>query len=202
MCTFSVGFKVFSEPKPDLKFTVVAKVTELRLLLVGGGGGGANGHSGGGGSGRVTITKVTVKQGDVFDVVVGEGGNGALYKENTKINLIEGNSNGQTSKFGTQEALGGESVYPVDGKWNSEFNSNGGNGGSGGGAGGFQCVQGYAGTGGTKGADCGQNDQGIYDLGVGGSGQGVYTEELKIFKQNTFKAGAGGVNREEAEANL
>ena len=174
-------------------------MTELRLLLVGGGGGGANGHSGGGGSGGVTTTKVTVKQGDVFDVVVGEGGNGALDKDTGDINLIEGNSNGQPSKFGTHEALGGESVYPVAGKWGNVFNSNGGNGGSGGGAGGYQCVKGYAGSSGTKGADCGQSNQNGYDVGVGGTGQGDYSEELNIFKQNTFKAGAGGVNREEAE---
>ena len=175
-------------------FQVVANVRELRVLAVGGGGGGPNGHSGGGGSGYVTVDTVDVKQGDVFEVVVADGGKGGDRVEGT--NLITGNANGGTSKLGVAiEAEGGKSVYPIAGQWQDAFNENGGDGGSGGGAAGYKCVQGHGGAEGNDGANCGSNDAGDWPpIGEGGKGQGNYMKNLTIFKENWFAAGEGGLN--------
>lgn len=175
-------------------FQVVANVRALHVLAVGGGGGGANGHSGGGGSGYVTVDTVDVKQGDVFEVVVGAGGKGA--DEVRETNLITGNTDGGASKLGAAVvADGGKSVYPVAGRWQDAFNTFGGDGGSGGGAAGYKCVQGHGGMAGNNGADCGSNDDGAWPpIGAGGSGQGDYTKNLTIFKENKFTSGEGGLN--------
>ena len=174
---------------------MVAKVSQLRVMAVGGGGGGPNGHSGGAGSGYVRVATVDVKQGDVFAVVVGGGGKGGDQSQNT--NLIIGNTNGGTSKFGeTVVADGGKSVYPIAGQWQDAFNENGGDGGSGGGAAGYLCVQGIGGSEGNNGPACGSNDVGGNPpLGEGGHGQGNYMSSLTIFKdENWFSAGEGGLN--------
>ena len=175
-------------------FKVISNATEVRVLAVGGGGGGANGISGGGGSGYVTVDKVDVKQGELFEVFVGGGGKGGDQVQNT--NLIKGNTNGYTSKFGESVvAEGGKSVYPITGQWQDAFNENGGDGGSGGGASGYQCLQGHGGAEGNNGADCGSNDaRGEPPIGVGGHGQGKYMSSLTIFKENWFAAGEGGLN--------
>lgn len=102
------------------QWTVPAGVTSVRALLVaGGGGGGSDNGGGGGGGGVIDEPAVSVTPGTSMNVVIGQGGNGA-------VNNLSTASNGGNSQFGGLTARGGGGGGSID-------NTPGADGGSAGG---------------------------------------------------------------------
>ena len=58
-------------------------VRRVRVLVVGGGSGGSSGSFGGGADGEVRSRESNVVPGESVRVIVGVGGEGSTYKENT-----------------------------------------------------------------------------------------------------------------------
>ena len=98
------------------------------ILIVAGGGGGGVGSGGGGGGGGVIYREAFPLAAGAYDIVVGDGGKGALGTYYTgQAKLQDSTQGGNSSAFGL-EAIGG-------GRGGS--GNNGGAGGSGGGSGGL-----------------------------------------------------------------
>lgn len=97
-----------------VNFTPNVAITGASVLLVGGGGGGGSWIGGGGGGGYITfLTGQTIAAGS-YQVVVGEGGIGAIAN---RVFADSGTNGGNTSAFGFT-ALGGG----VGGTWDVNVN--------------------------------------------------------------------------------
>lgn len=158
------------------------------IFLVGGGGGGSRYHqgeygstkshiSGGGGGGGYTTTKrnITVKEGDVYEIIIGAGGAGG---DNTA-----GEKGGTTIAFDiTADGGNGGSKGSI---WNDGYSSGGG-GGAGGSGGGD-----YAKHGGLKGGSNGSDGDGGSN-GDGGKGQGTTTAEFGEEGRKLYAGGGAG----------
>ena len=164
------------------QFIVPDAVDSITVLLIGGGGGGAGTHWGGGGSGYLAGGTFSVTAGDVYNVMVGEGGGHSGCAGNSCFG-----GEGGTTIFGNLlMAAGGGSV--------SEYFQGGGAGGSGGGGAGNAGFGGIGGAGGTDGEDGRQYP--------GGQGQGIATWNalLGLISEQSVTAGAGGLAGESSHA--
>lgn len=164
-------------------FKVPCGANRLRVLVVGGGGGGGSGTAGGGGAGFVKSSIFEVEPNVIIEITVGAGGKGSTRKDT----CLQNSQPGGRSSFGSVlHAEGGDNH-----KGPCTTNSHGSSGGTGGGAG---CVniKGYchSGAGGSGGSD-GSNASRGQSSGPG-AGQGNYNEQLKLFRNSSITAGAGG----------
>jgi hypothetical protein len=155
-------------------WTVPTGVTSVEYLVVGGGGGSGATHdgggAGGGGSGMVLTGTLPVVSGNIYSVVVGDGGAGGIGLPSPSTRETDG-SPGQSSQFSTIIALGGGEGY------RSRFNGSG-TGGASSSDPSTASVGGYGGTfnngGGGGGGDSGAGSNGVIGAprtgGAGGSG--------------------------------
>jgi hypothetical protein len=160
-------------------------LTEFFVWAGGGGGGGGRGNAaGGGGAGGTNSEQVIIANpyglpaGTTFDIVVGDGGDGAETIEERGVNgdttSVSGVIDGSTYNI---SAIGG-------GGGGSDLDNNGGSGGSGGGAGAFRdgdnTGQGTAGEGsqGMNGGQANVLDKGR-QLAIAGGGGGGMTDPRK-----------------------
>ena len=173
-------------------WTAPTGVTSVEYLVVGGGGGSGATHdgggAGGGGGGMVLTGTQSVIPGNVYNVVIGDGGAGGIGLPSPSTRETDG-SPGLSSQFSTIIALGGGEGYRSRQGGNGAGGaavidpgtaSIGGNGGSfsnGGGAGGGDSGAGSNGltgstrTGGAGGSGTTSNISGdSVTYGVGGSG--------------------------------
>jgi hypothetical protein len=158
-------------------FTVPPGVHSVLALAVGGGAGGGSGIGGGGGSGYVRVEEMTVTPLAQIRVTVGRGGRGSTTKMN---NSSQNGGGGGRSAFGI--------FLSADGGTALTNNGNGGSGGSGGGAPWWRDTSGTSGAGGTDGGNGANSASGH----SGGTGQGTFSDRLRVLKLNTFFAGSGG----------
>jgi hypothetical protein len=155
-------------------WTAPANVTSVEYLVVGGGGGSGATHdgggSGGGGGGMVLTGTLSVVPGNIYSVIVGDGGDGGVSYSSVNpgpggIRETDGNP-GDNSEFSSILALGGGQGYK------SRFNGNG-TGGASASAPTLSSVGGYGGSfnngGGGGGGDSGNGSNGT---GTGGSRTG------------------------------
>ena len=167
-------------------FVVPKGVSYVRAVVVGGGGGGTNGHQPGGGGGYVNCSIVSVTSGQSIGVIVGAGGTGAA--NSSSYNIIDGNTAGGASSFGSYLVAGGGSSCGVP------YTLYGCSGGTGSGA---NCVGNCpAGTvGGTGGSGGNNGTSTLTNTPNGGQGMGAtaYYACLNLTKLHNLTAGAGGV---------
>lgn len=190
-------------------YTVPVGIKTLCVLCVGGGGSGRfnaydNLSGGGGGGALIWVNSISVTVGQVFNIIVGNGGDGPSAESNTytgpglpgmasrfyfvnnsiiRLNILADGGGGAGGGVNGAGGAGG-----VKSLTNTEFTiggSGGGNGGAGGagssgGSGGGGGAAGYTGNGGAGGTSSGNGGAG---LGGGGGGGGAATNS----------GGAGGV---------
>lgn len=157
-------------------WTSPANVTSIRYMVIGGGGGGGGGwNGGGGGAGGYREANTTISPNTVYNVEIGIGGNGALYKygpssgsgtifRNNSANSVLFQASGG-GRGATEQNMSGGPIQAA---------SSGGSGGGGAHAGGitagsgntgsYSPVEGYSGG-------QGYSDVGFY-VGGGGGGAG------------------------------
>ncbi len=165
---------VFSQ---DGNFTVTSGHGEVEYLVIGGGGsGGAGAGSGGGGAGAFLSGGATVAEGS-YAVVVGVGGVSRTTRHNVGFN-------GESSFFGSIEAIGG-------GRGAAYGQNSPGAGGSGGGGGGYNAPSaGLATPGPWLGNNGGPGTGGTaYHTGSGGGGAG----DVGKAPMNGSMAGGDGI---------
>ena len=154
-------------------WTAPPGVTSVDYLVVGGGGGSGGGFDnsggGGGGGGIVRTGTLSVKPGDVYNITVGDGGEGGTSIR-SPVSETNG-SKGGDSVFASIESLGGGGGYgsrQYSGTGSSVSFDDSGNliastGGSGGGGG-------KGGNGGGGNTSNGNNNEGSRTGGIGGLG--------------------------------
>jgi len=182
-------------------------VTSVEYLVVGGGGGSGathdGGSAGGGGGGMVLTGTIAVIPGNIYSVVVGDGGAGGIGLPSPSTRETDG-SPGNNSEFATIVALGGGEGYRSRnngsgtggqgvsdpstasiGGYGGTFNNGGGGGGGDSGAG-SNGLTGAPRTGGAGGLGTTSSISGVLlTYGVGGSGGTAQTND---------NAEAGGAN--------
>ena len=169
-----------------------ANISSIRYMAVGGGGGGGGGwNGGGGGAGGYRETNTTISPDTIYNVEIGLGGNGALYKygPGSGSGSIFRNSSTATTLFSVSGGGRGATEQNMSGG-PIQSATNGGSGGGGSHAGGvtagtgnygsFTPVEGYDGG-------AGYSAAGFYVGGGGGGAGGVGTAA------STTTPGAGGV---------
>lgn len=148
------------------------------VFLVGGGGAGR--YGGGGGGYTKLIRGVSLRQGESYEIVIGQGGKGSINSSTW------GEDGGKTEAFG-YAAEGGGAAGPST---NEKTRLKGGNGGSGGGAGASSDYGTNCGNGGSNGMT-GSAASGSTGA-AGGTGQGYTTRVFEEEFGELFAAGGGG----------
>jgi hypothetical protein len=169
-----------------------ANVTSVEYLVVGGGGGSGGGFDtgggGGGGGGMVLTGTLPVIPGTVYNVTVGDGGEGGISIRSPVSETNGGD--GETSKFSSIDALGGGGGY-------ASRSSNGGSSAGGtsvsgvttrstGGSGGGNAAD-LNGAGGGGGGNTTNGNNGVSNIG-GNGGLGI----LNSISGNSVTYGSGG----------
>jgi uncharacterized repeat protein (TIGR02543 family) len=175
-------------------WTAPVDVSLVEYLVVGGGGGSGGGFDtgggGGGGGGMVLLGTLSVNPGNVYSIVVGDGGDGGISIR-SPISETNGD-NGENSSFSTIVALGGGGGYAsrntnplgssAGGPSVSGFGPTASTGGSGGGSAGD-----LNGAGGGGGGNNTNGSDGVSNTG-GNGGSGISTS----ISGSSLIYGAGG----------
>lgn len=195
------------DPTVILEFTTVgstnwiapAGVTSVEYLVVGGGGGSGATHdgggAGGGGGGMVLTGTLSVNPGDIYSIVVGDGGAGGIGLPSPSTRETDGSS-GDSSEFSSILALGGGGGY-------RSRNNGSGTGGSAVTDPSTASIGGYGGSfsngGGGGGGDSGTGSNGVVGAprtgGAGGSGTSNSISGSSI----TYGRGGNGGNAQTAD---
>mgnify|MGYP001297710789 CR=1 FL=1 len=182
--TTVVGQQEYTSPG-SYAWTCPAGVNQISVVCIGGGGGGgSNNYEAGGGGGLGWKNNISVNPGQVYSIVVGNGGSG-----NTSGGTDGGDSTFNIPNVGLVKGGGGKGNNQGGGTYTGDGGGNGGDHivyGGGGGAGG------YSGNGNSNSGGCGGGGaaNGLTGGGAGGGGVGIYGEGTS--GQN-YQGGTGNV---------
>ena len=182
--TTVVGQQEYTSPG-SYSWTCPAGVNQISVVCIGGGGGGgSNNYEAGGGGGLGWKNNISVNPGQVYGIVVGNGGSG-----NTSGGTDGGDSTFNIPNVGLVKGGGGKGNNQGGGTYTGDGGGNGGDHivyGGGGGAGG------YSGNGNSNSGGCGGGGaaNGLTGGGAGGGGVGIYGEGSS--GQN-YQGGTGNV---------
>jgi hypothetical protein len=171
-----------------------AGVTTVEYLVVGGGGGSGATHdgggAGGGGGGMVLTGNLTVIPGNIYSVVVGDGGAGGIGLASPSTRETDGSS-GENSELSSIVALGGGQGY------RSRSNGSGSGGAAAIDSTATASIGGFGGSfangGGGGGGDSGAGSNGVVGgLRTGGSGGSGTSSSISGSSRTYGRGGNGG----------